>query len=86
MRHEKKTWPQDFEAILDGQKTFDLRLADWKCEPGDTLVLREWDPDTEAYTGRIIEKEVTHILKTNELTFWPKEEIDKYGFQVISFH
>lgn len=32
-----------------------------------------------------MEKKVTYVLKTKELTFFTKEDIDKYGFQVIGF-
>jgi hypothetical protein len=86
MRIEKKTWPDLFQKIVDGEKTFDLRLADFECQPGDTLVLREWDTKTGEYTGREMEKEVTFVLKTKDIDFWPKEDIDKFGLQVISFN
>ena len=82
---EKKTWPKFFQKILDGEKTSELRLADFECKPGDILVLREWDPDKKEYTGRVLEKEVTYVMKTKEFSPWPKEDIEKYGYQVISF-
>ncbi len=85
MKIEKKIWPKFFQKILDGDKTFEVRLADFECNPEDILVLREWNPKTKDYTGRALEKEVTYILKTKDVKFWPKEEIEKYGFQIISF-
>ncbi len=84
-RIEKKTWPEYFEKVLNGEKTYDLRLADFECQPKDTLVLREWDPKKKKYTGRTLEKKVTYVLKTKDVKFWPKEEIEKYGLQIISF-
>ena len=39
---EKKCWPKYFKKILSREKTFDIRLADWKCSVGDTLVLKKW--------------------------------------------
>ncbi|TEU02169.1 DUF3850 domain-containing protein [Candidatus Woesebacteria bacterium] len=84
-RIEKKAWPKMFEAVHGGRKTFDLRLADWKCKKGDTLVLREWDPKKKKYTGRVLEKKVTFVLKTKDTKFFSKEEVEKYGFQVIGF-
>lgn len=85
MRIEKKVWPEYFQKILDGEKHYELRLADFECNPGDILVLREWNPKTKEYTGRVLEKEVTYVGKTKNVPFFTKEEIDKYGFQIISF-
>jgi ribosomal protein S17 len=85
MKIEKKIWPEYFQRIIDGKKKYELRLGDWECNPGDILVLKEWDPETKEYTGRIIEKEATHVLKTKNIRFWPEEDMDKFGFQIISF-
>ncbi|HDR53234.1 MAG TPA: DUF3850 domain-containing protein [archaeon] len=84
-RIEKKTLPEFFEKVLSGDKTFEVRLADWECQPGDTLVLREYSPE-KGYTGRVIEKKVTYVLKTKAMETWfTSEEIAKHGFQVIAF-
>jgi hypothetical protein len=85
MRHAKKVWPEFFQKILEGKKTYELRLADWECREGDILVLQEWDPETKEYMGREIEKEVTYVGKTKNINFWPKEDVEKYGYQIISF-
>ena len=85
MRIEKKCWPIFFEEILEGKKNFELRLADWKCKVDDILVLREWNPKTKNYTGRVVEKKITYILKTKDTKFFSKEEIEKFGFQVMAF-
>lgn len=84
MKIEKKIWPQYFDKITSGEKTFELRLADWECNPGDVLVLREWDPETKQYTGREIEKKVTYVLKTKDVDLWPKEDVERYGYQIIA--
>ena len=84
MKIEKKIWPEYFSRILSGEKTFELRLADWEFKVGDVLVLKEWDPKTKEYTGREIEKEITYVLKTKDIHLWPEEDIEKYGFQIIS--
>ena len=85
MRHKKKVWPEYFQKILEGKKTYELRLADWECNEGDILVLQEWNPETKEYTGREIEKEVTYVGKTKNFTFWSKEDVEKYGYQIIAF-
>ncbi|MFA5888689.1 MAG: DUF3850 domain-containing protein [Candidatus Paceibacterota bacterium] len=84
MKIEKKAWPEYFDKIISGEKNFDLRLADWECKAGDVLVLKEWDPNIRKYTGREIEKEITFVLKTKDMHSWSEEDIEKYGFQIIS--
>lgn len=85
MEIEKKVWPKAYQKIADGDKTFELRLANFKCRPGDTLILREWNPKTKEYTGRSLKKKATYVIRTKNLEFWPDSEIEKYGFQVIAF-
>lgn len=84
---KKKTWPgpEHFEAVVNGKKKYELRLADWECKEGDILILQEWDPKTKKYTGREIKKKVTYVGKFKiDNLFWPKKEIEKHGIQVIS--
>ena len=83
---EKKTLPEYFEKVKNGEKTFEVRLADFKCSHGDVLVLKEWDPKIKKYTGRVVKKKIGFVIKTKDLEkFWNKSEIKKYGFQVIGF-
>jgi uncharacterized protein DUF3850 len=60
--HELKSWPEFFQAILEGRKTHDLRRADDRtfCV-NDLMQLREFDPKTERYTGREVMVEITYI-------------------------
>lgn len=44
MKHELKIWPQYYCRVADGSKTFEVRNNDRGFQPGDTVVLREWDP------------------------------------------
>jgi hypothetical protein len=81
----KKVWSEYFEKIISGKKKFELRLGDFEVNEGDILVLEEWDNNKKEYTGRKIEVIATYILKTKSQAFWPKEEVDKYGFQIIQF-
>ena len=84
---EKKIWPEYFQAIADGKKTFELRLNDFDIVEGDVLLLKEWDPKYKEYTGRELEKEVGYVgkWKIDDLTqFWPMEDIREKGLQIIS--
>ncbi len=81
---EKKTWPLYFNRVLSGEKKLDLRVADFDANIGDTLVLREWDPETKQYTGRTLEKKITYVMRTkNAAKMYTSEDIEKYGFVVM---
>ncbi len=61
--HELKTWPDHFQAILEGRKTFELRRDDRGFQENDWLVLREYAPDTDEYTGREVRTWISHVLR-----------------------
>lgn len=77
MVHALKCWPDDFDAIVRGEKTHEARFDDRGFAVGDTLRLREWTPDepyscdwlasehglTGTYTGRDHDVTVTHITR-----------------------
>lgn len=85
MKIEKKIWSKYFKAIKEGKKNYELRLADWKCNEGDELVLREWDPKTKDYTGEQLTKKVKYVAKFKiDDLFWSKQEIEEHGLQIIS--
>lgn len=46
---------------MNGEKTHDLRVLDRDYQVGDTLMLREYEPERQAYTGRACEVKVTYI-------------------------
>ncbi len=85
MKIRKKTWMPYFQEILDGNKTFDARLANFDCKVGDTLILEEYNPKTKKYTGRKIEKKISFILNTKTQKFWSQSDIKKYGLSIFSF-
>src|SRR3990167_7449887 len=85
---EKKVWPEYFQQILYGKKTFEIRLNDFEINEGDTLLLKEWDPNTKDYTGRELERQVGYIgkWKIDALTkFWARENIKEKGIKGIFF-
>lgn len=71
--HELKTWPTYFEAILRGEKRFELRKNDRDFGVGDVLRLQEFDPgktnahEWHKYTDREIWARVTYIKHGGEM-------------------
>lgn len=63
MTHELKVWPEYFDAIWDGRKTFEFRDDDRGFEVGDILDLRAWDPAKSEYTGGRLLRRVTYLLR-----------------------
>jgi hypothetical protein len=49
--HHLKCWPDFFDAIKRGDKTFEVRKNDRGYQRGDALVLHKWDP-TPSMGGR----------------------------------
>jgi hypothetical protein len=78
--HHLKIAPPWFEAVVSGAKTLELRRENGRrFEPGDVLVLREWDTvynDSDNalawyrasyYTGRTCRVLVTHVLRHEDV-------------------
>lgn len=45
MEHELKIWPKYYCRVADGSKTFEVRENDRGFQPGDIVILREFDPE-----------------------------------------
>jgi len=63
MLHELKTWREPFEAVWDDLKSFEFRKNDRDFKVGDSLLLKEYVPAFDRYTGRVIVADVKHIQK-----------------------
>ena len=80
---EKKTWPDAFRKVKDGTKNVEIRLADFKVKKGDTLVLREWNPKTKKYTGRVITKVAKAVRTFDIFAYYSATAIKKHGLYRI---
>jgi hypothetical protein len=65
LEHELKCWPVFFSQLNDNSKNFEVRRNDRDYQVGDTLLLREYIPETKLYTKRSIRKVITSMLKAN---------------------
>ncbi len=61
--HRLKTWPEAFAEVHCGAKTFEWRRDDRPFAEGDVVVLNEWEPTHERYTGRRIVADVGFVLR-----------------------
>lgn len=60
--HYLKCWPEFFVHVMSGVKTFEIRRNDRNYQVGDELVLREWEPTTEQFSGRMVRRNVTFVM------------------------
>lgn len=52
MNHVLKIWPQYYQRVSDGSKTFEVRNNDRGFQSGDTVTLREYDPEPVNKTAK----------------------------------
>jgi len=60
--HSLKIVPSYFDDVSSGKKKFEIRKNDRDFLVGDLLNLREWNPETERYTGRELTAKVTYKI------------------------
>ena len=63
--HRLKTWPSFFRDIEGGIKTFELRKNDRGFHLGDTLVIAEYDPWKDTFSGKEIMVRVVYFMDTH---------------------
>lgn len=63
MLHELKIHPEHFIEVYLNNKKIELRKNDRNFLKGDLLLLKEYNPDTQSYTGKSVVRIITHVLK-----------------------
>lgn len=66
-KHELKVWKQFYPELQAGTKTFEVRINDRNYQVGDMLILQEYDPLHQVYTGQVLYRRVTYILHGGKL-------------------
>lgn len=64
--HELKVWPEYFEAIAANRKPFEIRKNDRGFQCGDTLILKEYAPGPDEYTGQAVKRTVSFMLSGDD--------------------
>jgi hypothetical protein len=83
--HELKCWPKFFQHIITGTKRFEVRKNDRNFEVADWVELREWDPETHMYTGKVHIKQIRYILSDNDIDAKIKEVILHPDYVILGF-
>lgn len=78
MTHELKTVQPYFEKIWGAEKTFEVRENDRDFQSGDVVRLKEYDPETDTYSGREVRVRISYVLSNYEAI--------KTGYVVFGFH
>jgi hypothetical protein len=60
--HKLKIWPEYYAAVINDTLRSCARRNDRDYQVGDILVLNEWDPVREYYTGCVCHRRVTYVL------------------------
>lgn len=61
--HHLKTWPEPFQAIEAGIKSFEIRWNDRDFRANDIVVLEYWDPIKMHYTGKKLIRKITYMIQ-----------------------
>ena len=64
--HELKTWKLYFERVLNSTKTFEIRKNDRDYQAGDIVLLQEYNPATDSYSGRELKFQIGYIFNNED--------------------
>lgn len=82
MTHQFKIYPEYFRAVVERRKSFEVRKKR-HLEPylvDDCVILYEFDPDSEMYTGRVWNGRITYVLDDEQ---YCKEDYVIFGIVEI---
>jgi hypothetical protein len=81
MHHKIKSHPEQFQAVLNGDKKHEVRKFDRDYKQGDYVTLQEWDPASGKYTGREIQIAIYNVTAPG--TFGLPADIGCFTIAVI---
>jgi hypothetical protein len=86
--HELKTWPENYQPVLDGMKRAECRKNDRNFQPGDYVSLNEYDPTPSKgrprYTGRYTLVNITHIQTGTR--YGIHKDYAVFSFRLVASH
>ncbi len=60
--HKLKIWPEFFIKVKALEKLFEVRYNDRDYKQGDMVVLEEYNPVSQEYTGDFIRAEIGYMI------------------------
>jgi len=84
LRHSLKCAPEHYTSLLFGLKTFEFRKNDRNFKVLDELLICEFDPEQNEYTGRNALFVITHLLDSDTLRSLPSAGSFPKGFVIMS--
>jgi len=69
--HRLKTWPKYYKEVIAGRKTFEIRKNDRNFKKGDIVILEEFDPESQKYTGKTSTFRITYLFNIYEFNSIP---------------
>lgn len=68
MKHVIKIYPIYFDKVIKGLKKAELRNNDRDYKPRDIVVMREWCPNKQSYTGNSVTVKITCVNDVSSFT------------------
>jgi hypothetical protein len=81
--HELKLVQPYYDEVVSGVKSFVVRKDDRGFQLGDVLRLKEWDPQTQTYTGRSIGALVNYRQEITDTPGWPEQFLQEPRWVVL---
>ena len=63
--HELKCWPYYFILVIQGRKPFEIRINDRNYKCGQRVLLREYYPELDDYSGNTFSFRISYVLKNH---------------------
>ena len=82
----KKSWTPFFNRIKNGDKTVEVRLLEFQPSAKPfPMVLAEWDPKTERYTGRKLRVQAKVLALADILSFYSVRDLMTKRLAVLEY-
>ncbi|WP_058829309.1 MULTISPECIES: DUF3850 domain-containing protein [Paenibacillus] len=78
MEHHLKINKEFFDSVIKEIKTFEIRYNDRNFNVGDLILLNEWDPLKEEYTGRKVKGQIKYITDYEQ-----KKDYVVFSFKIL---